>query len=119
MKIHGSATLRLNGQHIETNDDATLTVGGTKNTPRTIGKKFYHSESYMASKVECKVPVTAETSLRELQEMSGVELHFLSDTGRTYIIREAVQTAEVSVQGGESGGEASLVFEGEAAEEVL
>lgn len=116
--LHGSATIRFDGQHIETNDDATFMPGGTKNSTRAIGQGVYNSESYMPSKLECKVPITAGVDVRTLQEMAAVEIIFESNTGQTYVISNAYQTGEVSMQGGDSGGEASLVFEGEAAEIV-
>lgn len=116
--LHGQATIRFNGQHYETNDDATFTPGGTKNTSRTIGRSVYRSESYMASKLECKIPVTSDIDIIEIQEMSDVEIIFESNTGKTYVMSNCAQTADVSLQGGESGGEASATFEGEAAQLV-
>lgn len=118
-KLHGSATISLNGQYINTNVDAILTPGGGKNTGQVIGDAFYHTKNYMGSKLECKVPYTGQISLRAYQEMEGVEITFQSDTGRTFVISGAAQTGDVTLSGGTDGGQIPLVFEGEAAEEVI
>lgn len=117
-KIHGMATIKIDGQHIETKDDATLTVGGPKNTSRTIGRNTHYVQTHIGSKLECTIAFDASKSLTELQGMAGVQIQFHSDTGLTYIIRNAAQTGEISISGGDSGGEVALVFEGEAAEEM-
>lgn len=116
--IHGSATITFNSQYIETNDDAVLTPGGGKNTSRVIGKHAYNTQTYMGSKLECKIPYTGELSLTDLQSMRNVEIVFVSDTGKSWVIRNAAQTGDVSLSGGQDGGEVSLVFEGDAAEEM-
>ncbi len=115
---HGQATIRFNGQVYETADDAVLTVGGPKNTVSMTGQKAFRSQTYMPSKVECKIPVVKGFSLKNFQQMVDVEIIFQSDTGNTYVIRNAAQTGEVSLTGGDDG-HAALVFEGEPAEEML
>ena len=118
-KIHGQATLRINGQVYESEDDATLKPGGFNNTPRMIGQKFHYSQTTLAASVVCKIPVTAETSLRELQEMNEAEVTFESDTGKTFIVRNAAQTRDLELTGGDSGGTVELEFMGEPAEEMI
>ncbi len=117
-KIHGQATIRIDGQVFETEDDAELMVGGQKNTGRMIGKKFNHSQTTIPSQVTCKVPVDASVSLRKLQELADVEIIFESDIGTSYIIRGAVQENDLSLTGGDSGGIVELLFKGEPAEEM-
>lgn len=118
MKIHGQATIRINGQVIESEDDAALKPGGLKNNGRMIGQKFHHNQTTIPATVTCKVPVGGSTSIRDLQALSGVEITFESDTGRTWIVRNAVQTAELELTGGEQGGTVQLEFAGEPAEEM-
>ncbi len=118
-KIHGQATIRLNGQVYETEDDASLMPGGVKNTDRMIGKKFNYNQTTIPSEVICKVPVNKDVSLKQLQEMTGVEINFESDVGRSYIIRDAVQVGEIKLTGGSDGGTAELTFKGEPAEEMV
>jgi hypothetical protein len=117
-KIHGRATIRINGTVYESEDDASLAPGGLKNTAKMVGEKSYHTQTKTLSKVVCKVPVTGSVNVRDLQEMSDVEVIFESDTGATYLIRSASQTAEVELKGGDSGGTVELSFEGDPAEMI-
>jgi Phage tail tube protein len=118
-KIHGRATIRINGQVYETDDDATLQPGGLKNNERMTGDKFFYNQTNIPSKLTCKLPVTREVSLRELQEINEAEITFASDNGRTWIIRNAAQTGDVQVQGGADNGKVELTFHGEPAEEMM
>ena len=118
-QIHGQATIRINGQVIESEDDASLIVGGKKNTGRMIGQKYNYSQTTFPGQVTCKVPVDANTSIRSLQEIVGAEVIFESDTGRTYVIRNAVQENELELSGGEGNGTVELLLKGEPAEEMV
>lgn len=115
-KIHGQATIRIDGQVFESEDDASLKVGGKKNTGRMIGQKFNHSQTVIPSEITCKVPVTSELDVKTLQEATGVEVTFESDVGRTYIIRDAVQENELTFTGGDGNGTVELMFKGAPAE---
>ena len=118
-KIHGRATIRVNGQFIETDDDASLVPGGIKNNARASSTGFNFNQAYLPSKIVCKVPVRADVSVRALQEIADAEIHFTSDVGRTYIVRNAAQTGDVELAGGADGGKVELTFEGDAAEEMV
>ena len=116
--LHGQANLRINGNIYEIEDDAELIVGGIKRSHRMIGKKSCHSQTYVGSEVKCKTPLLSGMSLREMQELSSVEIIFESDIGTSWVIRNAVQTNTLSLKGGEGNGTLELVFEGEPAEEI-
>ncbi len=118
-KMHGRAEIRLGGQYIESEDGATLTPGGLKNTGEMIGDGFYFSQTKIPSILTCRVPVTKDTSVRALQELSGIEIIFQSDTGRTWIINGACQTNDLNFGGGEGNGKVELSFSGEPAEEMV
>lgn len=117
--IHGQATIRIDGTVIESEDNASLMVGGLQNNTRMIGRKVAHNQSTIPASVKCKVAVSAGTSLRALQELSGVEITFESDMGRTWIIRDAAQTAALELSGGAEGGTVELEFKGNPAEEMV
>ena len=117
-KIHGQASIRFNGQIYETEDDATLVVGGKKNNGRMIGQKFNYNQTVIPSQVTCRIPVGPQLSLKELQSFTDVEIIFESDMGKTWIIRDAVQQGEIALQGGEGNGTVELEFTGPPAEEV-
>lgn len=118
-KIHGIATIRINGKVYESEPDASIQPGGYKNNPRQIGRKYHYNQQVIPSQVVCKVPVTKEVSLRELQEIVEAEVTFESDAGRTWIIRNATQNAELSLAGGDSGGTVEMTFNGSPAEEMV
>lgn len=118
-KIHGQATIRFNGQVYETDDDASLMPGGLKNNDRMTGRKFFHNQTFVSSEVICKIPVTKDVSIKQFQEMTGVEITFQSDTGTTYVIDGAVQTGDVKLSGGADGGKVELTFKGPPAEEMF
>ena len=118
MDIHGRATIRVNGQVIETENDASLKVGGVKNNGRMVGKTYCRSQTDIMSEVKCKVPCGSETELTEMQGWSGVEVQFHSDMGKVYVINGASQNAELELVGGDDGGLVELTFNGPPAEEM-
>lgn len=118
MKIHGKATIRIDGQVYESEDDAELIVGGFKNTSRMVGTKLVHTQTIIPSKVVCKVPTPQGTDLTALQALSDVEITFESDTGDSYLIPTANQGNDISLKGGESGGTVELAFDGEPAKKI-
>ena len=117
-QIHGQATIRINGQVHESEDDATLMPGGLRNNGNMIGQKFFHNQSTESSKVTAKFPVTKDVSLVDLQKLNGIEITFESDMGVTYIIRDACQTNTLELSGGESGGTVDVEFMGNPAQEM-
>lgn len=118
-KTLGRATIRVNGQVFDSEPGASLLVGGLKNNARQTTETFYYNQTKIPSRLSCRVPVTADVSLRALQEITDAEITFEGDTGQTYIVRNAVQTGDVEVADGSDGGFAALVFEGDPAEEML
>lgn len=117
-KVHGRATITFNGQVYETEDGATLTLGGIKNNDRTTGEKFFFNQSYFASTLVCRIPKTKGLSLRTFQGMNEATIVIQSDTGDTWIMRDAAQTGEISIAGGADGGKFDVTFNGSAVEEM-
>jgi len=89
----GRATIRANGQVIETAKGASLDVGGTKRNPVTVGRVVGWAEESVPAMVEC-------------------------DTGQRYVINDAFLTDTPTMKDGE-GGNITLKFSGPSAEEVL
>lgn len=117
-KVHGRAEIRQNGSFIETFDDASLSPGGVKNNTRMSATNFNYNQTLIPGKVVCKHPVKADTSLVALQQLAGVDITFTSDIGKVFIIRNAAQTGELEMSGGNDGGTVELTFEGDPAEEM-
>lgn len=110
--IHGRATIKLDGNTVVSEEDATLKIGGLKNNVRNINGKNFRSQSYSSAEVSFKTPITKSVSLRTLQEMAGKEVQFVSDTGVTWIVPDAAQTNELGTGG---DGMADILMVGDSA----
>ncbi|MBI1214553.1 MAG: hypothetical protein GC185_01885 [Alphaproteobacteria bacterium] len=117
--IVGRATIRVNGEFFDTMAGAKLIPGGKQNTSRPTSHGYRYTQTYLPSMLTCSVAVGAGQSVKDLQSISGAEITFTADTGQTWIIRNAAQTAQVGVADGPDGGTADLQFEGDAAEEDI
>ncbi|MFN7305519.1 MAG: phage tail tube protein [Acetobacteraceae bacterium] len=114
----GRATIRANGQVIETAKGASLDVGGTKRNPVTVGRVVGWSEETVPAMVECETTLRSGMSLETLRRLAGVTVIFECDTGQRYVINDAFLTDTPTMKDGE-GGNVTLKFAGPAAEEVL
>ena len=99
--IHGRATIFLDGSKIISEDGASLKIGGVVNDTVMVGGKSFNKQKVVASEVKCKVPVTADTNITDLQSMADIEVQFASDTGKRFVIASAAQTNEIEF--GEDG----------------
>lgn len=117
-KLLGRARIVIDGQFYDTLPGAQLEVGGVRNVSRAFTNGIKYSQNYQPSRVICSVPVTEDTSILALAQMTEVEIHFNSDAGKSYIVRNGVQVGAVTVADGDSGGVAPLEFSGDPAEEV-
>lgn len=117
-RLFGRATIKADGDELETFKGATIDPGGVTRTSqngsrRTLG----YTEETRNSKVECEFAVRAGTSIAQIQNMVDATITFRCDTGQTYVISGGWCTGEVTLTEGE--GKAKAVFEGPAAEEML
>lgn len=118
-KLFGRAQIVINGQFYDALPGAQLEVGGLRNVARPFTNSIKYNQSLQPAKVTCSVPVTQDTSILALSQMTEVEVHFTSDAGKSYIIRNAVQTGAAAVADGDSGGVLPLELSGDPAEEVI
>ena len=114
----GRATIRANGQVIETAKGATLDIGGTKANPVTVGRVVGWAEETVPAMVECETTLRTGMSLETFRRMAGVTVIFECDTGQRYVINDAFVTDTPTMKDGE-GGNIVLKFSGPSAEEVL
>lgn len=114
MKHHGRATLTYNGKRLSSREGATLNLGGTSRTaePLDDGSVGYY-EATVAPELSCTVPLTRDLAVQELRDLTGATVVFESDTGLSWVIREAFTTNTVSV-----GREVTLTFSGQPAEQM-
>lgn len=116
-KLFGRATIRANGQTLQTAAGATLEMGGVTRTPRPGNHNAdAFTEEDTPSKCEFSLQMREGVSLASIQAMVDVTIHFDCDTGQAYLINHAYSAMPPSL-GGE--GVAKCVFQGPEAEEIL
>lgn len=118
-QIHGRATIRIDGQFYDSEPGASIEVGGTTNISRPMTHTVKYSQTYQPGRITCGIPLTDDLSLVQLKGLTGVEVTFETDNGKTFILRNAVQVGAAALAGGDSGGVVQLEFSGDPAEEVV
>lgn len=99
--IHGSATIKRDGQNIIVDVAAKLKIGGKVNDVKMVGQKSFPSIKTILSELEIKIPHTSDVDLVKEQSRAGVEVQFHSDNGAVYVVPTTSQTGEVDT--GEDG----------------
>jgi hypothetical protein len=113
----GRATIRANGQVIETAKGASLDLGGVKRNPIVSGRLVGYAEETVPAMVECETSLRPGMSLTALRNLTGATIIFECDTGQRFVIADAFLTDPPTLRDGE-GGQVALKFAGPGAEEV-
>jgi hypothetical protein len=108
MQIAGKVFLTLNGQRLRSKEGASLETGGTEREAVISDSGvdgFMEKET--APKVDCKVSLSADVRLADLQAFKDGTLVFETDTGRTFTLINAwcakppkLEKGEVSLEFG-------------------
>jgi hypothetical protein len=102
----GKAIIRVNGKELRAFDDASLDVGGVKREAvKGSGKIFGYKEETAEPVLECKIAHRADTDLVELGTIVDATVIFESDTGDTYILRDAFVTETPKLSAGDGSVE--------------
>ncbi|QQQ19670.1 phage tail tube protein [Brevundimonas vitis] len=116
-KKFGRATIRVNGTTLDTEKGSTLDPGGTKREPRPGSNTTSgFTEELVPAKIEATILFGEGDSLTDLNALINATVLFETDTGQTYIVRDAYCAEPVTLTEGE--GKAKLVLMGSAAEEM-
>lgn len=118
-QILGRAEIRVDDRLFDSEPGALLAPGGMKNNPRMTSNGVRYNQTLIPARVTCSVPVGPGENLKDLQSIVGAEIHFKSDTGQTYIIRQAFQINEVTISDGDQGGFVALEFNGQPADVMI
>src|SRR3990167_1122130 len=111
MKHHGRATISFNGNRLRSKPGATLNLGGTSRTPEPLDDgSVGYAEATAAPELSCPVPLTQDLSVEELRNLTDANVVFDSDTGQSWVIRDAFTVDTVSV-----GADVALKFSGQPA----
>ncbi|TXH32524.1 MAG: phage tail protein [Rhodospirillaceae bacterium] len=113
----GRATVRWNGNVIETNSGASLDIGGVGRDTIITGTRVGFAEKTMPAILSCETSLEPDMSLDELRNIDDATVQFECDTGQTYVIRNAFLTDTPVVKDG-AGGNVTLNFSGPPAEEI-
>lgn len=113
----GRATLRMNGQVIETAKGASLDTGGTKRNPIISGRLVGYAEETVPAMIEAETSLAAGMSIETIRNFRGGTAIFEADTGQRFVIADAFVTDPPTMKDGE-GGNVTIKIAGLPAEEL-
>lgn len=117
-KVTGRVFIKVSGKLLRSKEGAKLTgIGEVERTP-VIGNEVYgFVEKVVAPSIECTLADTADLSIKEIAAITDATATFETDTGKTYIVRNAWCESSPSLTAGE--GDVECKFTGVACEEML
>ncbi|XQE65770.1 phage tail tube protein [Pseudomonas sp. P3C3] len=114
MQHHGRATISFNGQRLRSKPGATLNLGGVARTPDPLDDgSVGFTEATAAPELSCSVPLTRDLDVEGLRALTGANVVFESDTGRSWVIRDAFTVDAITV-----GADVAIKFSGQPAAQV-
>lgn len=117
-QITGRVYIKTNGKLLRSKDGAKLiNVGGVERPPVTGNAVYGYVEKTVAPGVEFTVADTADFSLKEIHAMTNVTVTLETDTGKTYVLRNAWCEGAMALTAGE--GDVECKFSAEACEEMM
>ena len=115
-QLTGKATIRWDGNVLATENGATLNVGGINRVGERHGNRAYYKEDEVNPSLECNVLHDKDTDIIALSGITGATIEFETDTGQTYILRQAFTTEPVALDS--STGKAPLKMEADSVDKV-
>lgn len=114
-QVTGRCYVSLNGKRLASKEGAKLGFGAVERTAVTgdIGVLGYQEKTAVPY-IECVIAHKGDTSLKELADVTDASIAFETDTGKTYMLRNAWTAKQVELD----KGEVSLRFEGMSCEEA-
>lgn len=115
-QVTGIVLVKIDGQLMRSKEGAKLNIGGKERTAQTGHSVYGYSEKVVPATVEFTMAHVAGDDLRALSDTVDATLEFATDTGDTYMVRNAFCTNPAELTGGE--GDTTLNFAGDPAEKV-
>jgi hypothetical protein len=116
-QVTGRVFLKLDGELQRSKPGAKLMFGGrTRDTVEGDDSIHGYTEKLTAPTVEFTLSHTAQTSLARLADLTDTTVTFETDTGVTYVVRNAWTSEPPDLTGGQ--GEVSLKMAGLSSEEL-
>lgn len=89
-QIAGKAFLTINGQRLRSKEGASLETGGAERDAVVSDSGVDgFTEKEVAPKVDCKISLTSDIKLKDLQAFKDGTLVFETDTGRVFTLTNA------------------------------
>jgi len=116
-RVVGQVTIRVDGQQFATSGEATLEIGGPSREPVAGDYEAgAFKEATAPSKLDASLLLKGGVSLANLRAVDNATVTLETDTGTTWIVRNAYCADVISFG---QDGKAKVVFQGPPAEEVL
>lgn len=116
-QVVGQARIKVDGDTLDTDGESTLELGGpVREAQRGDYQAGAFSEKTAESKLTVKILVKRGTSLTALRDIDNATIDFRTDTGQSFLIRNAYVAEVVSLS--TSDGKADVVLHGPPAEEL-
>lgn len=116
-RVTGQCRVKADGDIFETDGTSTLELGGTTREPVSGDYQAgAFKEVEKESKLEATILVKRGTRLAYLREIDNATVTMETDTGQTYLIRNAYVAEVVSFNSAD--GKAKVTFMGPPAEEL-
>ena len=114
--ITGIVYVKVDGELQSSLEGAKLTLGGKERT-EVVGHSLYgYTDKYVPAVVTFEIGHVGGDDIIGLQNKVDSTLEFETDTGDTYVIRNAFATKPAELSGGD--GKVALEFKGAAAEKL-
>ncbi|AUZ85789.1 phage tail tube protein [Methylophaga nitratireducenticrescens] len=97
--ITGKVKIRIDGQTLPTENQATLLPQGVNRQDVRHGGKTYHSEEETSPELTCRVLLTKDVDVMDINEITNATIFFESNTGRQYVMRNAFSKGAVPHEG--------------------
>lgn len=117
-QVTGRCYIRTNGKMLRTKDGAKLdNIGGLTREAVTGNEVYGFVEKVVAPSIECTIIDMADTSLKDIHDITDATITFETDTGKTYIMPHSWCESALSLTAGE--GEVDAKFTGTSVEEQM
>jgi len=116
-QVMGQVTIEVDGERMPTSGESTLQIGGTQreNVPGDFDAGGF-MERTVPSRCTVALLHRDRVSIASMRSIDNATLILKADMGKTWVVRGAyfVEASEFG-----QDGKASVIFEGQAAEELL
>lgn len=114
MQLTGRVFINVKGKRLRSKEGSTLKFGGVEREGVTADTGVAgYMEKTSIPEVECTIAHGADTSLAEFQAVTAEEVQFVTDTGKSFILRDAWCGGALEL----SKGEVKLKFQAMSCEE--